>query len=208
MRILAQVVQPLMLSMLHVRHHLLLRCFVTFEFVSDNHPWHEALFFEQFAEESLRRLRVPVSLQQDIQHVPFPIHCPPQVILLLFERHHYLIKMPFVSNVRTFTPKLIRILLPEFLTPFSNCFVSHLNSSIQHHFLNVSVAQGESVVEPDTVTDDFAGKTMPGVHGQPVANKVESGRLFYVRVKLTIPFLKRTVFLNLSCSTSQESICV
>jgi hypothetical protein len=29
---------------------------------------------------------------------------------------------------------------------------------------------------------------MPGVHGQAVANKVESGRLFYVRFKLTIPF--------------------
>jgi hypothetical protein len=28
---------------------------------------------------------------------------------------------------------------------------------------------------------------MPGVHGQAVANKVESGRLFYVRFKLTIP---------------------
>lgn len=130
MGILGSIVQSLMLSMLHVRHHLLLRCFVTFEFVSDNHPWHEALFFEEFAEESLRRLRVPVSLQQDIQHVRFPIHYPPQIILLLFERHRHLIKMPFVFNVPTFAPKLIRILLPEFLTPFSNCFVSHLNPSI------------------------------------------------------------------------------
>jgi hypothetical protein len=31
---------------------------------------------------------------------------------------------------------------------------------------------------------------MPGVHGQAVANKVESGRLFYVRFKLTIPSRK------------------
>ena len=71
MGVLGSIVQPLVLSMLYVLHHLLLRCFVTLEFVGDNHPWHEALFFEEFAKESLCRLCVPMALEQDFQDVPF-----------------------------------------------------------------------------------------------------------------------------------------
>jgi hypothetical protein len=37
------------------------------------------------------------------------------------------------------------------------------------------------------VANNFAGKAVTGVHGQAVANGVESARLFYFLVKLTIP---------------------
>jgi hypothetical protein len=37
------------------------------------------------------------------------------------------------------------------------------------------------------VANNFAGKAVTGVHGQAVANGVESVRLFYFLVKLTIP---------------------
>ena len=37
-------------------------------------------------------------------------------------------------------------------------------------FKGVPVAQGEGVVEPDAVTDDFAGKTMTGVHEPEITN--------------------------------------
>ena len=58
MGVLAKVVQALVLSMLHVLHHLFLRRFVTLEFVRHDDPWHEASFFEEFAKESFGRLRV------------------------------------------------------------------------------------------------------------------------------------------------------
>ncbi len=120
--ILAKVVQPFVLSMLYVLHHLLLRRFVTLEFIRDDDSWHEALFFEEFAKESLCRLRIPMPLQQDFQDFPLRIHCSPQVVLLLFERHHF-IQMPFISDEQTFPAKLIGVLLPEFLAPFSNRFI-------------------------------------------------------------------------------------
>ena len=44
-------------------------------------------------------------------------------------------------EVGTFAPKLVRVLLSEFLTPFPNRFIRHLDPAIQHHFLNVPVAQ-------------------------------------------------------------------
>ena len=104
MRVLRSIVQSLVLSMLHVWHPLFLRRFVALQFVRHNHPWHEALFLQQFAKESFCR-----------------------------------------------------------------------------------IPQRECVVEPDAVTDDFAGESVTGVHEQGVANAVESVRLFYFPVNLTIP---------------------
>ncbi|MGV0029085.1 hypothetical protein, partial [Phormidesmis priestleyi] len=42
-------------------------------------------------------------------------------------------------------------------------------------------------IKPDAVTDDFAREAVTGVHEQGVANGVESVRLFYFPVNLTIP---------------------
>ena len=109
--------------MLYAFQHLFLRRFVALQLVGDDHPWHEAWFFQKFAEESLRRLCVPMLLEQDIQHFPLRIPCPPQIVLLLFERHH-LIEMPFIGAERTFTTKLIGILLSELATPFPDGLIS------------------------------------------------------------------------------------
>jgi hypothetical protein len=66
----------------------------TFQFVSDNHLWHEPLFLQRLTEKSLRCLSVSMSLQQDIQHVSFTVHRPPQIVLLFFDCYSHLIKMP------------------------------------------------------------------------------------------------------------------
>jgi hypothetical protein len=60
--------------------------------------------------------------------VPLRIHRRPQVVLLFFDRHRHLIEMPFVCHVWAFTTKLIGVLLSEFLTPFPNRFIRHLNA--------------------------------------------------------------------------------
>lgn len=48
-------------------------------------------------------------------------------------------------------------------------------------------SSGERGSKPDTITDDFARKAMTRVHEPGAANKVESVRLFYLSVNLTIP---------------------
>jgi len=96
-------------------------------------------------------------------------------------------KFSLIGDVRTFAPQLIGILLPEFLTPFSNRLIRHFNSAIEHHFLDVSVAQREGVVEPDTVTDDFGGKTVTGVHEPEGATSAGAVQFSFSKAKLTIP---------------------
>ena len=107
MGVLGSIVQPLVRSMLYVLHHLLLRRFVALKFVGNDYSWHKTLLLQQFAKESLCRLRIPMSLQQDFQRVPLDIHCPPQIILLLFDHHHHFIQMPFVGDEWAFAAKLI-----------------------------------------------------------------------------------------------------
>jgi DNA-binding LacI/PurR family transcriptional regulator len=64
--------------------------------------------------------------------------------------------MPFAREVRTVAPQLIGVLLPEFLAPFSNRFIRYFDAALEHHFLNIPVAQGKGVIKPDTVADNFA----------------------------------------------------
>ncbi len=52
-------------------------------------PVARSLVSSAVGEKTLCRLRVPMSLQQDIQHIPFGIHCLPQIVLLFLYRHHY-----------------------------------------------------------------------------------------------------------------------
>ena len=81
---------------------------------------------------------------------------------------------------------LIGGLLSEFLAPFPNRFISDFDSPVQHHFLDIPIAQGKRVIEPDTVTNNFAGESMTGVHKEQVALTVEPVRLFCIPVNLTI----------------------
>lgn len=59
--------------------------------------------------------------------------------MLLLDYYSHLVKMPFVGDVRTLALHLIRVLLSEFLAPFSNRFVGHLNAAIEHLLLDIPV---------------------------------------------------------------------
>ena len=68
--------------------------------------------------------------------------------------------MSLVSRLGATATNLIRILLSKLFAPFADRFVGHLNAAIEHHFLNVAVAQREVVIEPDAVTNDLDGKSV------------------------------------------------
>jgi hypothetical protein len=78
--------------------------------------------------------------------------------------------MPFISNVRTFAPQLIGVVLSKLLTLFPNRLISDFNPPVHHHFLDVPVTQRKLVIEPDTIANNFARESMPGVDQQEAAN--------------------------------------
>ena len=120
MRVLRSIVQPLVLPMLHALEHVVLGSFVALQLICHDHPWNEAVLLEEFAEESLRRLCIPMPLHQNVEYVAFRIHCSPQVILFAFERDDHLIEMPLIRYIGAFTSHLIGVLLSKLLGPFPN----------------------------------------------------------------------------------------
>jgi hypothetical protein len=47
------------------------------------------------------------------------------------------------------------VVLPELPTPCADRFVGHGDAAFEQEFLHGTVAQGEVIVEPDSMTDDF-----------------------------------------------------
>ena len=71
--------------------------------------------------------------------------------------------MSFITGFGPLLAKLIAITLGKLQTSVSDGFIGDGDTAIEHHFFNISEAQGESVVEPHTVADDFGREAMATV---------------------------------------------
>ena len=56
--------------------------------------------------------------------------------------------------------ELIGVSLPKLPAPFADGFVGHGDTTFEQEFLHIAVAQGEAIVQPDAVANDFAGKAV------------------------------------------------
>jgi len=69
-------------------------------------------------------------------------------------------QVPLVARPGPAPSQLIGIILPELAAPLADRFVGHGDPTFHQKLLDVAVAQGEAVVQPDPMTDDFAWKAM------------------------------------------------
>src|SRR5215471_15124851 len=74
------------------------------------------------------------------------------------EKH--LIKVPLVPWLGASTLQLIGVVLPKFPTPLADGLVRHIDAALAQEFLHIAVAQGEAIVQPDPVAEDFAWKAV------------------------------------------------
>jgi hypothetical protein len=68
------------------------------------------------------------------------------------------VEVPGVPRPRPPAPPVMGIILPAFATPVTESFVGDITTTFAQQLLPVAVAQGASLVQPDPVTEDFAGK--------------------------------------------------
>src|SRR5215475_13376857 len=68
--------------------------------------------------------------------------------------------MPLVAGPRPSAPEPIGIVLPKLQTPLADGFIGHVDAAFEQQLLHVAVAQVKAIVEPDAMTDDFAGKAV------------------------------------------------
>ena len=76
-----------------------MRDLVAGKLVGDQHPRRVTLMFEECAKEPGRSLSVPPSLDQNVEHVPALIDCPPQVFLYATDLDEHFVEVPLVPGV-------------------------------------------------------------------------------------------------------------
>ena len=121
--VLRPIIEIPVLTMFHPWKELPFGDSIALEFVGDAHARYVGQAFQELAKELRGRFLVPTAVDQDIQHVALLIHRPPQILMLALDGQKHFIHLPLVAGPGTATTELIRILLPEFATPFANSLV-------------------------------------------------------------------------------------
>ncbi len=154
-----------MLPMLHVRQKLPLGSSITGQFVGNEHTRNVLEVLEQLAQELLSGFLVAATLDQDAKNRATLIHSPPYIVDLTLDCDKHLIQMPLVSRMGTSVTQCFGIPLTKFQAPLPNRFVGQHDALLGHELFDVTVAEREAVVEPDTVADDFRREAIAFVEG-------------------------------------------
>ena len=111
---------------------------------------------QQLAKEPSGRLRISPRLHQNIQHIPFLIYRPPQVVLIPADSDEHLVKMPGIPATPYPDADPLGIFRPESKTPLPNRFVGDLDAPAPQDLFDVSEAQRKPVVNPNHMADNFS----------------------------------------------------
>ena len=119
-------------------------------------------------EEALCCSAISARLSIDIDHFSILIHSTPQILLLAIDLHEDLVDEERIA-ITTVSPfKTTSISSSKFDTPKSDGFVANNDASLREQVFDITIAEVESMVEPDRVTDDVGRKsvTLISIHRQ------------------------------------------
>ena len=134
---------------------------ITPKLVGDQLPRCLSLMFQGPTKEALSGSTISTLGDQNIDHVSILIDGPPKIEALTLDGDEEFIDVPDVTESSLFPTQSSGIGWSEFLTPVSDRFVGDKDSSLREQVFYVSKAQGEPMVEPNSVTDDYMGKRCP-----------------------------------------------
>ena len=91
----------------------------------------------------------------------------PQVPLCAVELDEHLIQVPFVAQPPTTTAQLVRILLPEPLTPGPHRLIGHVDTTSEHQLLHIA----EAIASGSTTSSQLmiSGGNRNPVYDEPAA---------------------------------------
>ena len=112
------------------------------------------VFSQQPGQEGLRRFGVSMPLKENIEHEAVLVHCAPQPMPNAVDARADFIQIPAGTPPGFPLAQFFRKQGTEFDAPLPERLVTDLDTALVESFLNVSVAQGEAVIEPDGVLDD------------------------------------------------------
>lgn len=116
-RVFRTIVEISVLAMFYPREDLPLGSSIALQFVGHDHPRYVAQPLEELTKELLRGPFITSPLDQNVEHVPFLIDCPPQMVMFALNSEDHFIEMPSVTRPRTPATELRSIPLAELATP-------------------------------------------------------------------------------------------
>jgi hypothetical protein len=157
------IVFVLACSMDHGREDVPMCSRITPKLVGDQLPGCLSLMFQGSTKEALSGSPSPTLADWNIDHVSILIDGPPKIEALTLDGDEEFIDVPDVAESSLFPTQSSGVGRSEFLTPVSDRFIGDKDSSLGEQVFYVSKAQGEPMVKPNSVADDFRWKAMPSI---------------------------------------------
>ncbi len=117
----------------------------------------------ELPHQSQRGLLVPARLHKTIEHLAFGIDGSPQIHPLATNGDEHLIEVPGRMRLGAHRPQTSGDHRPEHRHPASDRFVGDVDAAFGEQLFDISEAQREAKIEPDSVLDDLRWETIAGV---------------------------------------------
>ena len=118
------------------------------------------VFPQEADKKGLGRLGVSVFLKQNVQHVPVFVDRSPQPMLDPADLDADLVQMPSRTPAGFSMAQFLGQEWGELDVPLTEGLVTDLNTTLVKQFLNVPLAEGEAVVEPQGIPNDTQRESM------------------------------------------------
>src|SRR5262245_2223897 len=116
--------------MSHVAEDAPYRSGVASQFIGNDAQWFSALTTQQSSKESLGSALIPMSLNEDVDHVAVLIHRTPQILLLAVDSNKHLVQVPVVAESSLTPLQFPNMFMTEFLTPPPDRLIRHDDSAL------------------------------------------------------------------------------
>ena len=118
-------------------------------------------------EEAFSRCPIALRLQIHINNVAILVYSPPQIVLLAVDFHEDFIDEEGVAVTSVLALQSAGINRSEFYAPETDCFTADGDAALGQEIFDISVAEIETIVEPDSVGDDVRRKSVTFVSIYP-----------------------------------------
>ena len=160
MRVLGTIVEVAALSMLDTGQQASLCHTIASQLIGDDHSRHKLQALQQTLEEPLGGFPITPLLDQNIEHDTILIHGTPQIMLNTLDPDEHLVEVPLVPGPRPAAAQAVGKALTEFPAPAPHGLIGDDNAPLRQKQLNITEAEAEHVIQPDSMANNLGGKAM------------------------------------------------
>jgi hypothetical protein len=137
-----------------------MRYAITTQFVSHDLPGFLTMASQQTPEEALCSSPITLCLKVHINHFAILIDCPPEVMLLAIDLYEDFVNEERVAIASVLSFQAASIDSPELDTPKADRFTADRDTAFGENVFDISMAEIESIVEPDSIGNDIRREAM------------------------------------------------